>query len=1020
MTILLVISNGYSFAQNKQQIIDSVNKEIQNLSPSDKIDRFIELTRKNLKDAPEYANIYASHAIELAKHEKNEAKLSIALTLLGDAHYNLSSYKLANNAYTQALEIATSLSNDTLISSLYFSLGYANKGILNHHKAIDFFTKSLEIEERINRTEKFPGIYIQMGHSFYELGDYTATLDHYRKALILEEETGNKQRIANLYNYIGIVYADLGSYEKALEYYVKALELERELDNEQGIGIALNNIGIVYHDWGNNEKALEYYQKSYEIAKELDDQLGVAGSFNNIGIIYSDWDQNEIAIDYYSKAQNIYEQYEDIDGISTVLNNLGESYFALNDIDKAMDYMERSLQIVKNLNDLYSLAQSFLTMGQLNLKLGNLKKALSYNNQSFHLADSLKFSSILLDNYELYYEIFAKRGNYAGAFKYLKDYTKQKDQIYNSRFHKTLAELQAKNEIERNEKDNEILITAFKERAKEKEEEVRTQRIYLIIIFILMIVFGILVYYDIRTKIAANRKLKNINSEIFEQKEKLSKTLDELSKSEFKYKNLVENSPTGILLIDGDGNILEINRTMLNILGSPGEDETKKINCLNFPPLKAVGLSDDIQKAIKSGELIFKENRYVTKWKKEVYLRYYIAPIKNRKNRVTHLIINVEDVSVSKKAELALIESEQKYRVLVENSLQAIFVIQDGDIVFANSRIEELSGYNHDEVVKMGKGWLQKLVHPDDQEKLIQTLGNVNQQIGFPLRDVYKYIRKTGEVKYLETLGSIVEYENNPAILVVAIDITDRQEAENILIESEKVLREANTMKDKFFSIIAHDLKNPFNAIMGFSNLLYEAYDNFDEKQRKTFIKNICEASESTFKLLQNLLEWSRTQTGNIDFNPQSLDLIAIITENITLLKSSAENKNIAVKLGKFEKTHVFADENMVKAILRNLLSNAIKFTDIGGKVSVEVKISDEMAEVTVKDNGVGMDPKNIKRLFRIDDQFKSEGTAKEQGTGLGLILCKEFIEKNKGKIWVESELGKGSKFSFSLLIKDN
>jgi len=109
----------------------------------------------------------------------------------------------------------------------------------------------------------------------------------------------------------------------------------------------------------------------------------------------------------------------------------------------------------------------------------------------------------------------------------------------------------------------------------------------------------------------------------------------------------------------------------------------------------------------------------------------------------------------------------------------------------------------------------------------------------------------------------------------------------------------------------------------------------------------------------------------------------------------------------------------MVKAIIRNLLSNAIKFTEIGGKVSVDVKITSKMAEVTVKDSGVGIDQKNIKRLFRIDDQYKSEGTAKEQGTGLGLILCKEFIEKNNGKIWVASELGKGSKFSFSLLIKE-
>jgi PAS domain S-box-containing protein len=1017
--LLTGLFNGNILGQDKDKILDSLESEIQNLSRSEKLDKMIYLAWKNVYDDPAIAEIYATKAIELAKLEKDEEKLAIALNHLGDANYNLFKYHLSLENYSQALKLATHLSNDTLVSDLYFAMGYSKAMMDENEEAMEFFIKSVELEEKIGRKKSLSNRFTQMGHSYYELGDYTNTLENYRKAVLLVEEVNDTSSIANLYNYIGIIYADLGSYEKALEYYIKSLELFRSYNHQEGIGIALNNIGIVYHDWGNNEKALEYYQKSHDIAKSLNDKLGMAGSLNNIGIIYSDWEQNDIAIDYYNKAKIIYEEFENKEGMSQVLNNLGESYFAINEIDKSMDYMARSIEIVKEIKNNYGLAQSYLTMGQIHFKQGKLNMAMSYNNQSFKLADSLKFSSILLENYELFYEILAKRGNFAGAFKYLKDYTKQKDLIYNNRFHKTLAELQAKNEIERNDKENETLINAFKERNKEKEKEVRTQRIYLIIIFILMIVFGILVYYDIRSKIAANKKLKEINSEIFEQKEKLSKTLDELSKSEFKYKNLVEYSPTGILLIDCEGNILEVNRTMLNILGSPGEEETKKINCLNFEPLKAVGLAGDILKAIEKGKLINEENRYVTAWKKEVYLRYYIAPIKNRKDRVTHLIINVEDISTSKKAQAALIHSEQKYRVLVENSLQAMFVIQEGDVVFANSRMEDLTGYTFEEVTKMGKGWLQNIVYPDDQEKLIQNLSNAKAQTGFPLREVYRYISRKEEIGYLETLGSLIVYENKPALLVVAIDITDRKEAEKILIDSERVLREANTMKDKFFSIIAHDLKNPFNAIMGFSNLLYEAYDNFDEKQRKTFIKNICEASESTFKLLQNLLEWSRTQTGNIDFNPQQLDLIGLINENISLLKSSAENKNISVKLGTFQKTSVFADENMVKAILRNLLSNAIKFTDVGGKVSVNVKLNEDMAEVTIEDNGIGIKPEDIVRLFRIDDQFKSDGTAKEQGTGLGLILCKEFVEKNQGSIWVKSEAEKGSQFSFSLPIKE-
>jgi signal transduction histidine kinase len=288
-----------------------------------------------------------------------------------------------------------------------------------------------------------------------------------------------------------------------------------------------------------------------------------------------------------------------------------------------------------------------------------------------------------------------------------------------------------------------------------------------------------------------------------------------------------------------------------------------------------------------------------------------------------------------------------------------------------------------------------------------------------PTSSQFKYIRKDGKVRWIETLGSIIDYNGNHAVLVVAVDITERKETESILIESEKQLQNVNAMKDKFFSIIAHDLKNPFNAIMGFSNLLFEAYDNFDEKQRKTFIKNICEASEGTYKLLQNLLEWSRTQTGNIDFNPVNVYLNPLIKENISIVKSAVDNKKMKISSSIPPRTRVFADENMIKTVVRNLLSNAIKFTKPGGEINISAVKNEESVEVCVSDTGVGVENKNLKRLFRIDDQYKTLGTNEEQGSGLGLILCKEFVEKNGGQIWAESEYGIGSKFKFTLPVSN-
>ncbi|MDM8549025.1 hybrid sensor histidine kinase/response regulator [Desulfobacterales bacterium HSG2] len=235
------------------------------------------------------------------------------------------------------------------------------------------------------------------------------------------------------------------------------------------------------------------------------------------------------------------------------------------------------------------------------------------------------------------------------------------------------------------------------------------------------------------------------------------------------------------------------------------------------------------------------------------------------------------------------------------------------------------------------------------------------------------------------------------------------------LRDAQKNLREANATKDKFFSIIAHDLKNPFNALLGLSKLLLQNFDIFDDDKKKHFIEGIFQSSEQGYKLLENLLDWSRIQTGKIDWKPAEIDLYTYAFENVSLLKIGAENKKISLHSDISKDTIIYADANMVTMIVRNLVSNAIKFTNEGGEVKITSETKGDDEEITISDTGVGIKPENIKKLFRIDAHHSTLGTANEQGTGLGLILCREFIEKNGGKIWIESEVGKGSEFKFTL-----
>jgi signal transduction histidine kinase len=235
------------------------------------------------------------------------------------------------------------------------------------------------------------------------------------------------------------------------------------------------------------------------------------------------------------------------------------------------------------------------------------------------------------------------------------------------------------------------------------------------------------------------------------------------------------------------------------------------------------------------------------------------------------------------------------------------------------------------------------------------------------------------------------------------------------LSDTNQQLSVLNSTKDRFFSIIAHDLRNPFHVIMGFSNMLIKDLPEMTHEKTIKFLWLIQNASKNGNDLLENLLQWSQSQTGRVFFEPAKIILAGIAEETINLAEGNIHRKNINLQQLIDLNVVVFADENMLKTIFRNLLSNAVKFTPDHGSITISSKRVENMVETTIADTGIGIPPENLSLLFRIDENLSTKGTANETGTGLGLILCKEFLEKNGGTILVESELGKGSSFKFTL-----
>jgi signal transduction histidine kinase len=255
------------------------------------------------------------------------------------------------------------------------------------------------------------------------------------------------------------------------------------------------------------------------------------------------------------------------------------------------------------------------------------------------------------------------------------------------------------------------------------------------------------------------------------------------------------------------------------------------------------------------------------------------------------------------------------------------------------------------------------------------------------------------------------------------------KEANNLLVENQNLIKlqtdtiqeanfeltKINATKDRILSIIGHDLRNPFNVVSGFAELLLDDYPNLPPETIEMYLNYILNSSQSGNTLLGNLLQWSRVQVGGIIFEPAQLNLLLVAMETSNFLQGAALKKEIIVKLQIDPDLSVEADENMLKTILRNLISNAIKFTHENGIITVHSSLKEDHVEISVSDSGVGIPEEKIPLLFKIETNTSTQGTSNESGSGLGLILCKEFVEKHHGKIWVESKEGEGSQFKFTL-----
>ncbi len=481
-----------------------------------------------------------------------------------------------------------------------------------------------------------------------------------------------------------------------------------------------------------------------------------------------------------------------------------------------------------------------------------------------------------------------------------------------------------------------------------------------------------------------------------------------------KLSKAVEQSPVSVVVTNTEGTIEYVNPWFTKITGYEFAEAIGK----NPRILKSDFHDRDFYTEMWSKLLSGEEWRGNIRNKKKNGELYWeavlISPLKNEYGEVTNYIGIKEDITDKVSALLALQDSEQRLQAIVDTSLTGISIIdEDGIIHYCNPASEKIHGYSSQEMKGTHIGVIS---HPDDLEDEIRQLKEIisgeKQFVFTELRLIHKITRKVVWINVNVSRYPKMAKEDKNSILIVFQDITGKK-------EMEQQLKNMIYTRDKLFSIIAHDLRGPIGNLIPILDIL-AGESELDEDFRNELFEGMRKATLNTFDLLENLLSWAKYQSNSIKLKPVLFDIHETIQEITDLYSTYAIMKSIRIVTEAKERMSVFADKDSVKLVIRNLLSNAIKFTPRNGIISVKACKNGDGVTVEVRDNGTGMTKEMKEKLFVADSFVSAYGTENEKGSGLGLILCKEFIEKNGGRLSVESAPGEGSRFSFNLPGKEH
>ncbi len=883
------------------------------------------------------------------------------INAIAEAYYEQSKLEEAELYTSDAIIAARKTGNILEEARAYKIKSSCMLRMLRYNEAIQLAQKAIELYLKQNDTRRAAEIYHHIGQINKQKLDFKKSFEAYNKALKLYEVAGDSLGIATTYNLIGSLYLRQSEYNSALEYYKKALEMRIIAKDTVGIANSYGNIAIVYRDQGNFSKSIEILNISQNLIEKTGNRSELANIYNLIGSIHFRKNDFQKAIEFYEKSLSLRRDMNNKVEMASILNNLGNIYKEMNNFSRSFEYLQQALEIRREIGETKAIITSLNALGSAYWKAKKYSEALSYYLESLKISLNSDEKAEIAQAYYSIGNIYYELSNFEKAQKYYSEAL-----IYSSSI----------DDYNRMALIYQGIGNTYQQIKKHKEALENFSKAY-----------AIREKLGDKTQIAIT--LSNIAS-VYSEMGNFNEALKYYQKA-LNYRQQLGDR-VGISMV-------------LNAMGNLYLSMKQSQKALQY-------FQDALNEAEKAGYLF---NVALCQRKiAEIYLKNnqfnQALPLLQKSLEIGKKISNYE---LLRRGHLALYNYHvrlNKYKEALDNYLLYSKYNDSINISMTNKQLLDMQ-VNFELASQQSQLRRQEteiaLLKKEKQFAELKQLKN-------------RLIIVILLIAVLFILSLVIFYYNryrlkqkSATLLQEKIDLIEKINEQ--LKKSEAELRLLNNTKDKFFSIMAHDIKNPLGGMLTVTNIVKKDFSLLTDDEKLELFETVHKTAQHLYTLLENLLHWSRSQTGRIAFEPVMLNLHELIEQNIELQKANIEKKNLMVINMIDPEQNIRADREMMALIIRNLISNAIKFSKDGGKIVISATLKENKVELSIQDEGIGMSKDIQSKLFRIDTQVITPGTHNEKGTGLGLILCKEFILKHGGEIWVESEEGKGSKFIISI-----